>query len=1095
MNTHLRIFISSTMDLKKERNAVNDVVNQIQGIPIRMEFFTARSQSPEEVCIEEVSKCDLYVGIFSKRYGFVPAENNTRGLSATVLEFEKARELNKPTLVFIQRNVDRDPELKQFVDTISDFKKGIFRKTFDSIDGLKYLVLASFVFHLVKMTSKAEEREKLEKLVMDESLYRRYVEKTCEYIDFKGIYQLRRVVQLKLDDIYVPLKLRGLIELQEQSLEIPDYEIREAQSLEIAVPSFLGTASLGIRGRQYRRPTTHALGTIKDGTEIREVISANKKMVILGRAGSGKTTILRHLAGILIRDTNSGLTPILVPLREYSRYLKSETNLSLLGYLKGYFSSHGLLLPEDFFERHLFSGGCIVMLDGLDEILEERDRISVASHIEEFGACFGEGNTIIISSRIPAYRTAQISGFSHYAIQKLDRNQISDFISRWFEIVEGVKQSGQGKRLALLVNHDANLLSLSMNPLMLSLICLVGVQGIPIPRKKADLYDICVRTLLSSWEAKKGFKGVLSEPQGFEVLKRLAFWFLKERRITVTKYEISAFIEQELEQGGLLEEVRQSQALGLLRNMVARAGILIEREPNVYGFVHLGLRDYLVALDLAGMDNVEEMFKSFVLPRLHSANYENVICLCSRCLAHQSISRALILLNGILNAKTPYEEHTHLDLVLAAKCLFNSGISYGELVREILEKLTLVLKSPSSDERRSVMEVFQEVDLELFEDFFSALIKELKADVAMDAIRTMAREGKILEEGRFSDIILKILYHEITTSSELSLVACSAVGYWAARGSTRALKLALEIIESGTKGAESCAEIVVPIARRDPKVLEKLLHIIDEKGSQLRRHLLLTLYEISPDKVVERATTISKNEDENQELRKAAEFILKRDKMTEEENESRAKAYTKNFINSLLDQENIAEITDAKAVRLIYFQIQSEQDLGEILGKLPKVFEANHVLAFRLLQLLDNSIEAYPSFVHEIRNFVKHLLETPTANKMLLAYVFAQIRILETEKHKMLLIELAEDKKEFVVARRSALNRLGDACIHSITKEDYARLLRLSSDGGINSNLFHVLQACDFDKNALMETMSEEIKGGHKSVIDPLYRLIRQSYE
>jgi hypothetical protein len=57
MNPHIRVFISSTMDLKEERDAINEVVNLIEGIPVRMELFTARSQSPEEVCVEEVWIC------------------------------------------------------------------------------------------------------------------------------------------------------------------------------------------------------------------------------------------------------------------------------------------------------------------------------------------------------------------------------------------------------------------------------------------------------------------------------------------------------------------------------------------------------------------------------------------------------------------------------------------------------------------------------------------------------------------------------------------------------------------------------------------------------------------------------------------------------------------------------------------------------------------------------------------------------------------------------------------------------------------------------------------------------------------------------
>jgi adenylate kinase family enzyme len=1085
------------MDLRDERNAVKEAVNQIEGIPIAMELFTSRSQSPEEVCTEEVSKCDLYVGIFGKRYGFVPVADNPRELSASVIEFEKARELEIPTLIFVQRDIDRDLELKKFLKRVSDYKKGIFRKTFGSIGELKYWVLASFVHHLSKKVSRAEERDQLEKLVMDESLYKRFVEETCEYVDFKGVYQLRRVVQLRLDDIYVPLKLKESTALQQQSLEISDKEMKASRGVELAYPLLIH----GIKDRfapfpiyiRQRKDSTSPLDSVQREMDLREILSANKKLVILGAPGSGKTTILRHLAGALVGEDYSGLVPILLPLREYGRYLKSETDLSILDYLTRYFRAHGLQLPQEFFKRHLSSGRCVVMLDGLDEILDERDRIEASSRIEEFAACFSEGNTIVVSSRISAYRNVQMSGFDHYKIQRLTQGQVSDFISKWFENVEGVKESYESRRFISLVISDTKLLSLSMNPLMLSLICLIGLQGIPIPRKRADLYDVCVKTLISSWEARKGFQGVLTEPQGFDALKSLAYLFLEERKVTATEYEILSFTKKFLKKANLSEDEIRDQARVLLKNMTERAGLLVEREPNVYGFVHLGLRDYLAALHLAGVDNIRDMFHSLLLPKLHNIDYERVICLCSRCITHQSVSRAQILLNEILNAETPYEEYTHLDLVLAARCLFSSGISYGETARRILEKIDFVLKNRSDDERTILLEAFREIDFELFASFLSTLIKELQADVAIDLIYTVAREGIVSEESEFSDIALELLDQEIISGSSFAKEAADALGTWAARGSKKALALATAIIEKGVGVAERCAAIVVPIARRDPDMLDKMLRIIDNKDSGLRKYMLLALYDIAPSRVIEKTISIIEDKNEDLRLKKIAKYVQKYSKTTEEEARSLANRAGVDFVKSLLERKDLAAITDKEAVGLILVGVPSEKELLKRLDQLHQIFEANHILAFRLLQLFNYVTPEYSTLNREIKDFAQRLSqEENSVNRRLLAYMLTEVETLEIGKDKSLLIELAEDGEEFTVARRAAITRLANI---SISERDYARLLKLSSDREISNNLFYTLSSHDFDKHVPVQVLAEEVKRGQTHLIEILSFFVQRSYK
>lgn len=1093
MISHLRVFISSTMDLKSERDAVTDVINQLEQIPVRMEFFTARSQSPEEVCLEEVSKCDLYVGIFGKKYGFVPGEDNPRQISATALEFEKARELKIPTFVFIQKDpAERDSELASFLDQISSFKRGVFRKTFGSIDELKYWVLASIVFHLSNRTDDVEQKVKFEKLVPFESLFRHYVEKMCEYVDLKGIYQLRRIVQLKLENMYVPLKLKPVSILKDQPLEFTLEEIEDASGVELAVGV---PFPLTVRG--FIGEITH-LGVGPKGTsefsdekELPDIILRNRNIVILGPPGSGKTTMLRHLSRNLVMDKELGLIPILVPLREYARYLKDESDTSILHYLEHYFRSHCLEIPDKFIARQLSSGGCIVMLDGLDEILSEKDRITAASNIEEFAASFGKDNIIIVSSRVSAYRPVQISYFNHFMIQKLTLSQIREFISKWFQMVEEREQSDEYKRLIHQLTSDVGLLSLSANPLMLSLICLAGLQGIPIPRKKADLYDMCVKTLLSSWEVKKGLPSKLSEPQRFDILKSIAYNFVEKRWITATEYEILSFIEKKLENASLTDSQRKDLAIVLLKHLIERSGLFVEREPNIYGFVHLGLRDYLAALYLAGIDNVKDMFSSFLLSKLHNSNFEYIIVLCARCLANQSPDRASILMKSIMNAKTSQEEYVHLDLTLASKCLFESGILYGELATEILHKIANVLENGNEIERKFIMSVFEEIDYELYDDFLCSLISDLDPKVSVDLIDRLSFTGMIPEKCEFCDLALNLLRREALSDTESSRDASMAISVWAARGSQKALSQAFEIIRKGGKAAITCTWAVIPLAREDLNVRKELLKIIDEEtSSRLKGYLLQTLLQVAPDEVKEKASKIADNEKEDPELRKIAATIYNYTKLTEAEaNELRSKIAIE--ITEPMLQGRPPEVDPS--VLLVLGWVLTQDLAKKILAKLPETFKTNRELAFRFIQMLDDYIETSPSFGEEIKTFTKQLDQSgdPMKRKLFL-YMSAEIDSLQLTENKTLLVELAEDKEEFVVARRAALNRLS----HIPGWEEYSsRLLKLSTDREVNENLFSLLLESKLDRNELLRAILGQITQGDTALIYYLRMLIQQSFD
>lgn len=93
------IFLSSTYDdLKEYRQKAMEVIVSLKQTYEGMEFFGADARTPLDVMLDKLSYCQLYIGIIGMRYGSV---DKTSQKSYTEIEYEKARELGIPCLIYI----------------------------------------------------------------------------------------------------------------------------------------------------------------------------------------------------------------------------------------------------------------------------------------------------------------------------------------------------------------------------------------------------------------------------------------------------------------------------------------------------------------------------------------------------------------------------------------------------------------------------------------------------------------------------------------------------------------------------------------------------------------------------------------------------------------------------------------------------------------------------------------------------------------------------------------------------------------------------------------------------------------------------------
>jgi ATP-dependent DNA helicase RecG len=145
----IRIFISSVQkEFATERAALRDY---LRGDALMRRFFEvfffedvpAADRRADDLYLDQVRRCDLYVGLFGNSYGF----EDTEGISPTEREFDLATTTGKYRLIYVKGTDDeaRHPKMRAL---ISAAQAGLVRKRFNTSAELVAGLYAALVEYL-----------------------------------------------------------------------------------------------------------------------------------------------------------------------------------------------------------------------------------------------------------------------------------------------------------------------------------------------------------------------------------------------------------------------------------------------------------------------------------------------------------------------------------------------------------------------------------------------------------------------------------------------------------------------------------------------------------------------------------------------------------------------------------------------------------------------------------------------------------------------------------------------------------------------------------------------------------------------------------
>lgn len=573
-------------------------------------------------------------------------------------------------------------------------------------------------------------------------------------------------------------------------------------------------------------------------------------MVILGGPGAGKTTTLSYALLQFAKgtandqlDIDEPLIPIYIPLRRLSNSGRSiiedviDQDLQILSpeILSEY--------PTNYFERKLKKGECLLLLDGLDEVLDEKTHREIAERINSLVGAYPR-NRFVVTCRTAGWKDLLSGDFAVLSAQDFDREEIQRFVLGWHKAVitqseysrmqldipdkkrfeqewEAQKEKfvrpaidRQSRSLINAIDSNNRILAIAVNPMLLSLISLVHFNRRFLPRGRTVLYSQCLDLLIDSWDRTRDIllpgKGVTAI-QKEAILREIAFDFQTRGKGEDSRGNLERLIAGIASRLGI-----PTPAKDLLEDIETRSGLLTERSLDVFGFTHLTLQEYLVA-------------KHIQLNQTH-------VGLLERNFDNQAWREVILLYTGLVDDATELISQVaaaeSLDRqLLAGYCVGDAQHCNSEVAQKIIDTLLDEL-ARNTDRADEIVNVIAAIAAD-----FQATPVSVEEKLSLRLIERINDEKELAIHRRFA---ISALGRARVTQALTSLINLLANG-----------KDAIE--QEATTAIIQFGDLALPAIKIsvNPNTLYRLIHVLAGINTGSAALILVKLYDLVWDSSVQ----------------------------------------------------------------------------------------------------------------------------------------------------------------------------------------------------------------------------------------------------
>ena len=600
------VFISSTSDdLKEHREQAFKAAVASGFSPRMMEYFPASGHAKSlQACRELVAQAEVVVAIVAHRYGWVPdGPQNPDRKSITWLECDYAWEVTKKeVLAFLV-----DPDYDWPADKMEEYR----------------------------LVTERNKPRILDEVTRNEKKLGQFKVELSRYVraKFTDAASLRPLVSEALAAWRVrhhPTTAPATYQDPDPYLKALEDETRQIRikglKTKRAEPYFFGIDEIYI---PLTTPAGHEMsrkGAIQDMEQQRRIVLeqalSTRKVVIVGDPGSGKSTFLRRVAFELCRTLRGtrpdGAAPFLAPddrrfpipirvadlaaLLTADKSPKPADSPDWIPYFLGKQSEeYTWRADEAFFRRKLDEGGCLVMVDGLDEAPDHRMRERIARIFERATRAFEKCDFLVSTRPQTNVGDAVLADFHQLRIGDLEPAAISTFFDHFARALALTdaesKNFKEGLETALASRPEIR--EMAANPVMLTALAVLQQNDQRSPEYRVELYGSILGWLAAAREQEEG------RPPAEKCLEYL-------RKLALSMQDAPA---------GRLTQVNKRSAAELFsREFGGSADAsedLLERETHDSGIIssagsdlkfwHLSFQEYLAAREIASLSDQQQI--------------------------------------------------------------------------------------------------------------------------------------------------------------------------------------------------------------------------------------------------------------------------------------------------------------------------------------------------------------------------------------------------------------------------------------------------------------------------------------------------------
>ncbi len=443
--------------------------------------------------------------------------------------------------------------------------------------------------------------------------YFKYLENELGDIQFEGLPTDKEAgsVKVKLENIFVPLHLS-----QNQQISKKDeFDIDE-----------------------------------KDREGIGEILKKKSKLAILAKPGGGKSTLIKRIAIAYAfperrKQINDKLPdrnwfPIFLRCRE----LGDKVTLSITDIINGIPARAEIhSCANDFsilVSRSLQNGDALLLIDGLDEIAEDKNRIAFVNQLRTFIATYPTIN-IIVTSREAGFRIVAGSLATYcenYTVSNLIAKEIEELCLKWHKAIidDSENTIKEANKLSELILKDNRIKVLAENPLLLTTLLFVKRWAGYLPTKRSVLYQEMIKLLLVTWNVE-GHE-ILDIEEAEPQLAFVAYWMTKNGQQTITAEELNSCLIDARKQMPEILGYTNVNPTEFIKRVESRSSLLIMAGHKrldsgiitaVYEFLHLSFQEYLTAKAIVKkfipLSDIENKVVDIIKPNIYFENWKEVI--------------------------------------------------------------------------------------------------------------------------------------------------------------------------------------------------------------------------------------------------------------------------------------------------------------------------------------------------------------------------------------------------------------------------------------------------------------------------------------